>query len=359
MATQRADGGWDEPQYTGTGFPSDYYINYHLYRLTFPLMALGRCLRLGDARERERDPRSDGSAPTGVKTTADAPVGGAPAGVPAAADVLARSGGENFPVASWVLGRRSRSDLLAVYGFARLVDELGDTLRAIACGRWTGSSRSSTGPSTARPATRSCWRCNRCCVARELPREPFARLIEANRVDQRVTRYETWEQLRGYCRLSADPVGELVLGVFGAADPWRVRLSDSICTGLQLTEHLQDVAEDRDAGRIYLPLEDLARFGAGEQDLYAGSASAALRAAVAFEVSRARGLLWGGRPLVGALPRRAGFAVAGFIAGGLAALAAIERAGHDVLAGTPRAGRRLFLGTLARTLAGRPGPAPR
>jgi squalene synthase HpnC len=290
-----------------------------------------------------------------VKTTADAPAAGAPAGVPAAADVLARSGAENFPVASWVLGRRARSDLLALYGFARLVDELGD---AIECDRlqaldWAEAELGRAFHGEARhpvfvalqPVLRD----------HSLPREPFVRLIEANRVDQRVSRYQTWEQLQGYCRLSADPVGELVLGIFGAADPRRVRLSDSICTGLQLVEHLQDVAEDRDQGRIYLPMEDLHRFGAGEQDVFAASAGPALREAIAFEVGRARGLLWGGRPLVAALPRRAGFAVAGFIAGGLAALSAIEQAGHDVLQGAPRGGRGVFLGALARTLAGRPG----
>ncbi len=294
-----------------------------------------------------------------MRTTADAPLSATPAGVPAAADVRARSGGENFPVASWVLGRRARSELLAIYGFARLVDELGDTLEGdrLQALEWVEQELDRAYHGEARhPILVSLQPVLR---ARALPREPFARLIEANRVDQRVARYQTWEQLQGYCRLSADPVGELVLGVFGAADPWRVRLSDSICTGLQLAEHLQDVAEDRDQGRIYLPLEDLARFGAGEQDVFADSAGPALRAAVAFEVARGRGLLWGGRALVGALPRRAGLAVAGFIAGGLAALGAIERAGHDVLAATPRAGRGLFLGTLARTLAGRPGRSPR
>src|SRR5271157_844678 len=102
-----------------------------------------------------------------------------------------------------------------------------------------------------------------------LPREPFGRLIEANRVDQRVTRYRTWEELRGYCALSADPVGELVLGVFGAAEPELIALSDSICTALQLIEHCQDVAEDLAAGRVYLPLEDLERFGVTIADLHA------------------------------------------------------------------------------------------
>ena len=183
-----------------------------------------------------------------MKTTADAPAARRPAGVPAAADVLARSGGENFPVASWVLGRRARSDLLAIYGFARLVDELGDTLEGDRLRALDWVEQELDRAFRGEAATRCCVSLQPVLRARSLPREPFARLIEANRVDQRVSRYETWEQLQGYCRLSADPVGELVLGVFGAADPWRVRLSDSICTGLQLAEHLQDVAEDRAAG---------------------------------------------------------------------------------------------------------------
>jgi squalene synthase HpnC len=290
-----------------------------------------------------------------VKTTADAPARGVPPGVPAAADVLARSGGENFPVASWVLGRRARSELLAIYGFARLVDELGDTLEGdrLQALDWAEEEldRAFRGEAS-HPLLVSLQPVLR---AHSLPRQPFARLIEANRVDQRVSRYETWEQLQGYCRLSADPVGELVLGVFEAADPYRVQLSDSICTGLQLAEHLQDVAEDRARGRIYIPLADLSRFGAGEEDLVGASAGPALRRTVAFEVARARGLLWGGRALVGSLPRRAGFAVAGFIAGGLTALSAIEAAGHDVLKGPPPVARGLFLRTLARTLAGRAG----
>ena len=118
------------------------------------------------------------------------------------------------------------------------------------------------------------------------------RLIEANRMDQRVsTLCRRWEQLRGYCALSANPVGELVLGVFGQATPARVALSDAICTALQLAEHCQDVSEDLARGRVYLPVEDLDRFGCTIADLSAGHAGAPLREALAFEVDRARGLL--------------------------------------------------------------------
>jgi phytoene/squalene synthetase len=169
-------------------------------------------------------------------------------------------------------------------------------------------------------------------------------------MDQRVSSYATWQQLREYCALSADPVGELVLEVFGLATPERIALSDSICTAQQLTEHCQDVAEDLAAGRVYLPLEDLERFGCGVEDLRAPHAGPALREVIAFEVQRARSLLDDGMPLVGELSGRARLGVAGYVAGGRAALVAIERAGHDVLAGAPQAGAGLRLRCLAATL---------
>jgi squalene synthase HpnC len=271
---------------------------------------------------------------------------------------MARARNENFPVASRVLPGAVRSHLLAIYGFARLVDELGDSAEGdrLAALDWLESDldRAFKGdaehPLLARltPTLREC----------SLSREPFARLIEANRMDQRVSRYETWEQLRGYCALSADPVGELVLGVLGMATPGRIALSDSICTALQLTEHCQDVAEDLARGRVYLPREDLERFGCSSTDLEADHAGERLRAVLGFEVARARGLLAEGTPLLAELGGRAKVAVAGFIAGGGAALDAIERAGFDVLAGPPRAARgRLALAvaaTLARSRRGRP-----
>jgi squalene synthase HpnC len=178
------------------------------------------------------------------------------------------------------------------------------------------------------------------------------RLIEANRVDQRVSRYATWEELRAYCALSADPVGELVLGVLGSATPERIALSDSICTALQLTEHCQDVAEDLARGRVYLPGEDLARFGCTIEQLSEAHAGGPLREVLAFEVARARGLLAEGAPLLGELRGRARIALAGFVGGGRAALDAVERAGYDVLAGPPRAGTGRRLLALAATLAG-------
>ena len=139
----------------------------------------------------------------------------------------------------------------------------------------------------------------------------FERLIEANRVDQRVARYETWEQLLGYCQLSADPVGELVLAALDRATPERVALSNGICTALQLAEHWQDVAEDLARGRVYLPATDLERFGCGERELREPRAGWRVRGLVAFEVARTRELLEQGAPLLGTLRGRERVAVAG------------------------------------------------
>jgi squalene synthase HpnC len=279
----------------------------------------------------------------------------APAAAPSAGAVMARAAGENFPVASLLLPRHARAHLLAIYGFARLTDELGD---AAPGDRLTALDELEADLDRAfegRAEHPLLVRLQRTVRESDLPRDPFARLIEANRVDQRVSRYETWEQLRAYCALSADPVGELVLRVLGAATPARIALSDSICTALQLTEHCQDVAEDHAAGRVYLPAEDLARFGCTPEklpDALAGEAAplAQLRAVIAFEVARARGLLAAGRPLLGELHGRARIAVAAFIAGGEAALDAIERAGYDVRGGPPRATRARRALALAEVL---------
>jgi squalene synthase HpnC len=259
--------------------------------------------------------------------------------VPSAAAVMARAGGENFPVASRLLPRRARAHLLAIYGYARLVDELGDSYagdREEALG-WLESEldRAFRGEAKHPLMIRLAATLHDC----SLPRGPFVRLIEANRMDQRTTRYDTWEQLRAYCALSADPVGELVLAVFGKATPELVALADSVCTGLQLTEHLQDVAEDLAAGRIYLPLEDMERFSCTEADLRTAHAGPALRALIGFEVERARRLLDAGVELARRLRGRERLAIAGFAGGGHAALGAIARSGFDVLPGPPRAGR--------------------
>ena len=301
------------------------------------------------------------------------------------AAVIGRAAGENFPVASRFLPRAARGHLLAIYGFARLVDEIGDgplpagfaaapaldlatpTQHPVTPARHPGApgqrlaaleelerdlDRALRLRGEARhPLLRRLEPTLRACA---LPRAPFARLIEANRMDQQVDRYETWDRLEGYCRLSANPVGELVLRVFGAATPQRITRSDAICTALQLAEHCQDVAEDRGRGRVYLPAEDLRRCGATEADLSGEHASGPLRRTIALEVDRARMLLAQGAPLIGELDGlRERLAVAAFVAGGRAALDAIERADYDVLAGAPRAGAGRRLVALVATLAQR------
>jgi squalene synthase HpnC len=270
---------------------------------------------------------------------------------PLAADapaLLARSEGENFPVALFVLSRAQRRHLMAIYGFARLADELGDSARGdrLAQLDWLEADldRAFAGaalhPLLQRLAP----------TLRELalPRAPFAALVEANRRDQRKTRYASWAELAEYCEYSANPVGRLVLHVFGAATAERIALSDRVCTALQLAEHCQDVAEDFRAGRVYLPAEDLARFGASSADLAEPSASPALRKVLCFEVARALDLLDSGSELVRTLHGRARLAVAGFVAGGRAALDAIVRANFDVLSVATRP-RKL---DLARRLVG-------
>jgi squalene synthase HpnC len=274
-----------------------------------------------------------------------------PVGAPESAAVMAKAGSENFPVASRLLPRAQREHLRAIYGFARLVDDAGDESPGdrLALLDWLESdlNRLFAGTGAQHPIMQALAPTVAACG---LGAGPFRRLIEANRRDQRLHRYLTFEELLDYCQLSAAPVGELVLGTFGAATPERIGLSDRICAGLQVTEHLQDVAEDRARGRTYLPREDMERFGCRDEDLAGGSPSEAFRELMAFEVERARALLEAGAPLVRTLPLRAALAVAAFVAGGRAALGALERAGYDVLGRVPRPSRSAFAAELVRTV---------
>jgi squalene synthase HpnC len=276
-------------------------------------------------------------------------VNGLPA--PGAEALRARAGRENFPVALRLLSREQRTHLMALYGFARLTDDVGDEAEgdrlALLDELDAELGRVFAGDEPLHPVFRSL---APTVLALRLPEPPFRRLIEANRRDQRVSRYASWAELRDSCALSADPVGRLVLHVFGAATPERFAASDAICTALQLIEHCQDVAEDLARGRLYLPAEDLARFGCQERDLRAASASPGVRALLRFEVERARALLDLGAPLVRTLSGRPRLAIAGFLAGGRAAADAIERRGFDVLGGAPRPRRRDLLRRLLAAL---------
>jgi squalene synthase HpnC len=257
---------------------------------------------------------------------------------PAADAILARASNENFTVASMLLGRRLRAHLQAIYGFARLADQLGDDAPGDRLALLDALERDLERAFTGMPENLLLRRLATTIHALGLPRAPFQRLIDANRCDQRVARYASYAALVDYCDLSANPVGELVLHVFGAATQQRIRLSDRVCTALQLVEHAQDVGEDYGRGRIYLPADDLARFGVTSADLGAAHASRQLRSLLAFEVDRARQLLDEGAQLIGLLRGRARLAVAGYVGGGRATIDALGGAEYDVLAQTPRAG---------------------
>jgi squalene synthase HpnC len=184
-----------------------------------------------------------------------------------------------------------------------------------------------------------------------VPAQPLRDLIQANRQDQRVTRYPTFAELAQYCELSANPIGQIVLYIFGVATGERIALSDSICTALQLAEHWQDVAEDLANGRIYLPGEDLKRFNVTEADLAVPTAGLAVRDLMRFETDRAARLLDQGAPLVGTLHGAARVAVAGYLAGGRAALAAIRGQRYDVLIATARPRKPRMLVELVKAYA--------
>jgi squalene synthase HpnC len=260
-----------------------------------------------------------------------------------ASSVAARARTENFPVASLLFPRALRPHLRAVYGFARLVDILGDELegdRLAALDELEAEVEACYEGEPSWEVTRALQPTIRACG---LPRQPFLRLIEANRIDQRVVEYETWDDLKGYCVLSADPVGRLVLGVVGRTEPELVALSDDVCTGLQLVNFLQDVPRDLALGRVYLPAEDRRRFGVTEL----AEANEPLRRLLQFESGRARGLLGSGEELGRRLGGRVGRAVALFARGGLEALAALERADWDVFTQRPRPSRaRLALAAI-------------
>src|SRR5437667_925493 len=250
------------------------------------------------------------------------------------AEVAARARTGNFPIAPVLFPRELRPHLRAIYGFARLVDILGDEVegdRLAALDELERELDACYGEGA--PSWPVMRRLEPTIRAFTLPREPFLRLIEANRMDQRVSEYESWDDLKGYCVHSADPVGRLVLGLLRrAGEPELVAASDDVCTGLQLVNFLQDVPRDLALGRVYLPLEDRRTFGVTVLDRPSPELLELLR----YQAARARGLLGAGRLLQEWIGGRMGRAVGLFARGGLAALDALESAHWDVFTGRPR-----------------------
>jgi len=294
---------------------------------------------------------------------------------------LARTHYENFSVATWFLPQRLRAHFYCIYAYCRISDDLGDevgdpqqalalldewereleacyiSLKAVipserearllaeresrpALSEVEGDPYSSEGPRhpvfvALRETIRAC----------QIPQHEFSDLLKAFRQDQTVHRYETFDDLLGYCRYSANPVGHLVLYVCGYRDAERQQLADYTCTALQLANFWQDVSVDWEKGRLYLPLEDLRRFGVSEREIAERRATPEFLKLMRFEVERAREWFERGLPLVGRVDRDLAIDIELFSRGGEEILAAIERRGFDVLRQRPAisAARKLWL----------------
>ncbi|MFQ5894602.1 MAG: squalene synthase HpnC [Nitrospinota bacterium] len=262
---------------------------------------------------------------------------------------------ENFPVGSWLLPRKLRPHMWAIYAFARAADDFADEgLSALAGDELGPPSAGPTSPERARLERLAQWgaRLERCLMGEAdhpvflalgdtirrfvLPPELFRDLLSAFRQDVTKGRYASFEELLDYCRRSANPVGRLVLLLHGVRDPECHRTSDAICTALQLANLWQDVASDLRRGRIYLPQEDLERFGVEEAQLQAGRATEEFRALMCWEVARTRTFFARGLPLLAKLRGRLGCEVRAIWRGGMAALDRVEGSGYEVFRGRPR-----------------------
>lgn len=272
----------------------------------------------------------DAAPNTGERSERVQPAGDVLAAVAARAAAQARA--ENFPVALRILPRAVRTELRHIYSYARFVDDVGDE----APGRRVPLLDAVEEAVRALPEhTSDCAPVNdmsALVVQRGMPLEPMLKLVAANRMDQVRSRYATFDDLLDYCALSAAPVGDMVLHLAGAATRENLLDSASVCAGLQVLEHCQDVREDALAGRVYLAAADLDAAGVAVAELTADVTSPALRSVVATHVRRARELLAAGRPLVRRLHGWARIAVSGYVAGGLATADALAAADHDVLA---------------------------
>ncbi len=268
---------------------------------------------------------------------------------------LARSHYENFSVASWFLPPPLRQHFFNVYAYCRISDDLGDEAGDTAASlqlldQWEteldacydGHPRHPVFVALAETVRKF-----------EIPKHEFADLLTAFRQDQTVTRYETFNDLLGYCRYSANPVGHLVLYLCGYHDSERQLLSDYTCTALQLANFWQDVSTDFAKGRIYLPLEDLRRFGVSEREIRDGENTSTFCEMLKFEVERAREWFAQGLPLIAKVDRALAVDIELFSRGGQEILKAIERQHYAVLGRRPAISKTRKLALVARAALGK------
>jgi len=277
---------------------------------------------------------------------------------------LARTHYENFSVATWFLPRRLRQHFYNVYAYCRISDDLGDEVgnpqqSLVLLDQWEAElnamylSLAQPPPGEIRAPVveklaagvipkNPVWPRHPVFVALretalelDIPRKPFADLLVAFRQDQRVTRYSTFDDVLGYCVNSANPVGRLVLYCCGYRDGKRQELSDYTCTALQLANFWQDVAVDYAKGRIYLPLDDMKRFGVSEEVIASRQVTPGFRELMRFEVARAREWFERGVPLTARVRRDLALDIELFSRGGQEILHAIERQDYDVLTRRP------------------------
>jgi squalene synthase HpnC len=268
---------------------------------------------------------------------------------------LAESHYENFHVATWLLPKRLRPHFYSIYAYCRISDDLGDEVgepaQSLALldfweneldGCYRGEARHPVFVALAE-TIRTC----------DIPKEPFADLLTAFRQDQTVTRYRTMEEVLGYCRYSANPVGRLVLYACGYRDPERFALSDFTCTALQLANFWQDVREDERRGRIYLPLDDLERFGVTEGQIRDRCFSPEFRLLMEYEVAYAENLFVKGLPLCRRVDSALSVDLELFSRGGQEILRAIARQDYNVLRARPSISKPRKAALLLRALVGK------
>ena len=263
---------------------------------------------------------------------------------------LARTHYENFSVASWFLPSRLRQHFFNVYAYCRISDDLGDevgdaTAALELLDQWESELNACYAGTPRHPVFVALTETVR---QFDIPKHEFSDLLRAFRQDQTITRFETFNNVLAYCRYSANPVGHLVLYLCGYRDADRQQLSDRTCTALQLANFWQDVSVDYTKGRIYLPLEDLRRFGVGEQEIGENQNTPNFCALMKFEVERAREWFQRGLPLVGKVDRELAIDIELFTRGGQEILNAIERQKFAVLGRRPSISRPRRLGLVAR-----------